>query len=170
MTIPAVVTPGSVRTYRYRPHSLLLNLSLILMVLAAPAAAAKKVIIDTDPGTDDAMAIMLALNSPEFDVRALTVVPGNVTAAQGLENGLRMVSLANRCDILVAGGAQHPLFQKLVTAEFWHGKNGLANVELPPSKCKMDPRWAPDLIIEMIHANPHEITLVPIGPLTNIAL
>ena len=136
------------------------------LALAAP----RKVIIDTDPGTDDAMAIMLALNSPEFDVRALTVVPGNVTAAQGLENALRMVSLANRCDIVVAGGAQHPLFQKLITAEFWHGKNGLANVELPASKCKADPRWAPDLIIEMVHANPHEITLIPIGPLTNIAL
>jgi purine nucleosidase len=136
------------------------------LALAAP----RKVIIDTDPGTDDAMAIMLALNSPEFDVRALTVVPGNVTAAQGLENALRMVSLANRCDIAVAGGAQHPLFQKLITAEFWHGKNGLANIELPVSKCKPDPRWGPDLIIEMVHANPHEITLIPIGPLTNIAL
>ncbi len=133
-------------------------------------AAPRKVIIDTDPGTDDAMAIMLALNSPEFDVRALTVVPGNVTAAQGLENALRMVSLANRCDVAVAAGAQHPLFQKLITAEFWHGKNGLANVELAPSKCKADPRWAPDLITEMVHANPHEITLIPIGPLTNIAL
>jgi len=133
-------------------------------------AGPRKVIIDTDPGTDDAMAIMLALNSPEFDVLALTVVPGNVTAAQGLENALRMVSLANRCDIIVAGGAQHPLFQKLITAEFWHGKNGLANVELAPSKCRKDPRWGPDLIIEMVRAHPHEITLVPIGPLTNIAL
>lgn len=130
----------------------------------------KKIIIDTDPGTDDAIALMLALNSPELDVQAITVVPGNVTAKQGLENALRMVSLANRCDIPVAGGAQHPLFQKLITAEFWHGKNGLANVELPPSKCKVDARWAPDLIIQMIHAQPHEITLVPIGPLTNIAL
>ena len=133
-------------------------------------AAPRKVIIDTDPGTDDAMAIMLALNSPEFDVRALTVVPGIVTGAQGLDNALRMVSLANRCDISVAGGAQHPLFQKLITAEFWHGKNGLANVELPASKCMADARWAPDLIIEMVHASPHEITLIPIGPLTNIAL
>jgi purine nucleosidase len=116
------------------------------------------------------MAIMLALNSPELDVRAFTVVPGNVTAAQGLENALRMVSLANRCDIPVAAGAQHPLFQKLVTAEFWHGKNGLGNVELPSPKCKVDNRWGPELIIEMVHAAPHEITLVPIGPLTNIAL
>ena len=113
---------------------------------------------------------MLALNSPELDVRALTVVPGNVTAQQGLENALKIVSLANRCDIPVAGGAQHPLFQKLITAEFWHGKNGLANVELPASKCKADARFGPDLIIQMVHQYPHEITLLPIGPETNIAL
>jgi purine nucleosidase len=81
-----------------------------------------------------------------------------------------MVSLANRCDIPVAAGAQHPLFQKLITAEFWHGKNGLANVDLPPSKCKVDSHYGPDLIIDMVHAAPHEITLVPVGPLTNIAL
>ena len=135
-----------------------------------PCSAAKKIIIDTDPGTDDALALMLALNSPELDVRAITVVPGNVTATVGLENALRMVSLANRCDIPVAAGAQHPLFQKLITAEFWHGKNGLANIELPPSKCKVDARFGPDLIIQLVHASPHEITLVPVGPLTNIAL
>ena len=133
-------------------------------------AAAKKIIFDTDPGSDDALALMLALNSPELDVRAITVVPGNVTASQGLENALRMVSLANRCDIPVAAGAQHPLFQKLITAEFWHGKNGLANVELPASKCKVDSRFGPDLIIQLVHSAPHEITMVPVGPLTNIAL
>jgi inosine-uridine nucleoside N-ribohydrolase len=142
----------------------------IFLTLAAPASAAKKIIIDTDPGTDDALALMLALNSPELDVRAITVVPGNVTAAMGLVNALRMVSLANRCDIPVAAGAQHPLFQKLITAEFWHGKNGLANIELPESKCQVDPRFGPDLIIQLVHASPHEITLVPVGPLTNIAL
>ena len=141
------------------------------MPASVPAsAAAKKIIFDTDPGTDDALALMLALNSPELDVRAITVVPGNVTASQGLENALRMVSLANRCDIPVAAGAQHPLFQKLITAEFWHGKNGLANVELPASKCKVVSQFGPDLIIQMVHAAPHEITLVPVGPLTNIAL
>jgi len=149
---------------------LLTVLFVLLFLVVSAAAAGRKVIIDTDPGTDDALAIMLALNSPELDVLALTVVPGNVTAAQGLENALRMVSLANRCDVLVAAGAQHPLFQKLITAEFWHGKNGIADVQLPPSKCKADVRWGPDLIIEMVHAAPHEITLVPIGPLTNIAL
>jgi purine nucleosidase len=151
--------------------ALIVGLLLIWLVRVTPAsAAAKKIIFDTDPGTDDALALMLALNSPELDVRAITVVPGNVTASQGLENALRMVSLANRCDIPVAGGAQHPLFQKLITAEFWHGKNGLANIELPPSKCKVDSHFGPDLIIQMVHAAPHEITLVPVGPLTNIAL
>ena len=145
--------------------------SFFITTLSSPAfAAGKKIIIDTDPGSDDAMALMLALNSPELDVRAVTVVPGNVTAKQGLENALRMISLANRCDIPVAAGAQHPLLQKLITAEFWHGKNGLANIELPPSNCKVDSRWGPDLIIELVRAAPHEITLVPVGPLTNIAL
>ena len=146
-------------------------LVIFFFLFAAPAfSAAKKIILDTDPGSDDALAFMLALSSPDLDVRAITVVPGNVTADVGLENALRMVSLANRCDIPVAAGAQHPLFQKLITAEFWHGKNGLANVEIPPSKCKVDSRYGPDLIIQLVHANPHEITLVPVGPLTNIAL
>ncbi len=142
----------------------------LIALLIVPASAAKKIIFDTDPGTDDALALMLALNSPELDVRAITVVPGNVTAEMGLENALRMVSLANRCDIPIAAGAKHPLFQKLITAEFWHGKNGLANVELPPSKCKVDSRFGPDLIIQLVHESPHEITLVPVGPLSNIAL
>jgi inosine-uridine nucleoside N-ribohydrolase len=137
---------------------------------SAPAKGLRKVIIDTDPGTDDAMAILLALNSPELEVKALTVVPGNVTAKQGLQNALKLVSLANRCEIPVAAGAQHPLLQKLITAEYWHGTNGLANIELPPAKCHADPRFAPDLIIELVHTYPHEITLLPVGPETNIAL
>jgi purine nucleosidase len=150
--------------------TVLAALAIFLFLASTLSASPRKIIIDTDPGTDDAMAIMLALNSPELDVRAFTVVPGNVTAEQGLDNALRMASLANRCDIAIAAGAKHPLFQKLITAEFWHGKNGLANIELAPSKCKVDSRWAPDLIIQMVHASPHEITLVPVGPLTNIAL
>ena len=153
-----------------RSVSCLLLVIVLLTALTGPVLAAKKIILDTDPGTDDALALMLALNSQELDVRAITVVPGNVTAAMGLENALRMVSLANRCDIPVAAGAQHPLFQKLITAEFWHGKNGLANIELPPSKWKVDGRFGPDLIVQLVHASPDEITLVPVGPLTNIAL
>ncbi|MGC2197818.1 MAG: nucleoside hydrolase [Terriglobales bacterium] len=158
---------GASRSLRFTLVSAVL---ILLSMLALPASAARKIIFDTDPGSDDALALMLALNSPELDVRAITVVPGNVTAEMGLENALRMVSLANRCDIPVAAGAHHPLFQKLITAEFWHGKNGLANVELPASKCKVDSRFGPDLIIQLVHASPHEITLVPVGPLTNIAL
>ena len=143
---------------------------LIFLPNALAQTTPQRVIIDTDPGTDDAMAIILALNSPELKVEALTVVPGNVDGRQGLENALKIVSLAGRCDVIVAGGAQYPLNQKLITAQFWHGKNGLADVELPSSKCKADVRFGPDLIIEMIHKYPHEITLIPVGPLTNIAL
>lgn len=146
-------------------------LSLISVSLTtAVAQSPRRVIIDTDPGIDDAMAILLAVNSPELKVEALTVVPGNVEAWQGLENALKIVSLAGRCDLPIAGGAQHPLNQKLITAQYWHGKNGLAGVELPASKCKADSRFGPDLIIELVHKYPHEITLIPVGPLTNIAL
>jgi inosine-uridine nucleoside N-ribohydrolase len=161
-----------VKNEHRKPRALFFASLSVILLLFTPSvhAAGRKVIIDTDPGTDDAMAILLALNSPELDVQAFTVVPGNVTAKQGLDNALKLVSLAGRCDIPVAGGAQHPLFQKLITAEFWHGQNGLANIELPPSKCKADPRFAPDLIIELVHKYPHEITLVPVGPETNIAL
>jgi inosine-uridine nucleoside N-ribohydrolase len=147
------------------------SLDIVLLFLThAVAQSPRRVIIDTDPGIDDAMAILLALNSPELKVEALTVVPGNVDGKQGLENALKITSLAQRCEVPVAGGAQHPLNQKLVTAQFWHGKNGLAGVELPASKCKADPRFGPDLIIELAHKYPHEITLIPVGPLTNIAL
>jgi purine nucleosidase len=162
-----VVTESALRNHSFNFITIVV---FLIVALSLPAAAAKKIIIDTDPGTDDALALMLALNSPELDVRALTIVPGNVDAEMGLANALRMVSLAGRCDIPVAAGARHPLFQKLITAQFWHGKNGLGDVELPPSKCMVAPEFGPDLIIKLIHASPHEITLVPIGPLTNIAL
>jgi len=142
----------------------------VLCLLSAAAQTPHRVIIDTDPGIDDAMAILLALNSPELKVEALSVVPGNVEAWQGLENALKIVSLAGRCDIPVTAGAQHPLNQKLITAQYWHGQNGLAGVELPTTKCKADSRFGPDLIIELVHKYPHEVTLIPIGPLTNIAL
>jgi inosine-uridine nucleoside N-ribohydrolase len=147
-----------------------LFLTLLCFTLSTFAQSPKRAIIDTDPGVDDAFAILLALNSPELKVEALTVVPGNVDGKQGLENALKITSLANRCDVIVAGGAQHPLNQKLITAQYWHGKNGLAGVELPAPKCKADPRFGPDLIIELVHKYPHEITLIPVGPLTNIAL
>jgi purine nucleosidase len=172
------------RIFRRRDHipaeclrvQLVAVLALLALASAPPPAAAtetsapRAVIIDTDPGTDDAMAILLALVSPELDVRAMTVVPGNVPGPQALENTLRLASLAGRCDIPIAAGAQRPLAQKLITAEFVHGENGMGDIEMPPSDCEADARFGPDLIIEMVHANPGEITLVPVGPLTNIAL
>jgi len=129
-----------------------------------------RVIIDTDPGTDDALAILLALNSPEIRVEALTIVAGNVTAAMGLENGLKIASLAGRCNLPVAKGAQGPLHGKLIIEPFWNGPNGMGGAELPASRCKADQRFGPDLIIELVHKYPHEITLIPVGPETNIAL
>jgi inosine-uridine nucleoside N-ribohydrolase len=155
---------------RFLSDSAAIACLFVAFLTVASAQAPRRVIIDTDPGVDDAMAILLALNSPELKVEALTVVPGNVEARQGLENALKIVSLAGRCDVIVAGGAEHPLNQKLITAQYWHGPNGLAGVELPASKCHADPRFGPDLIIEMVHKYPHELTLIPVGPLTNIAL
>ena len=147
-----------------------ISMSAAVRATSQDGAEPRRVIIDTDPGTDDALAILLALNSPELRVEAITIVAGNVTADQGLDNALRLVSLAGRCDIPVARGAQHPLAQKLITAELWHGRNGLANLELPASACHADPRFGPDLIIELVHKYPHQITLIPIGPEANIAL
>lgn len=144
----------------------------LLWAAAACAAppAARPIIIDTDPGADDALAILLALNSPELDVKALTVVAGNVVVDQGLLNALKLVSLAGRCDVPVARGAGQPLVGTLTTAEFFNGNNGLGDAALPAPACRADPRFAADLIIQLVHEHPHEITLVSIGPLTNIAL
>jgi purine nucleosidase len=143
---------------------------LLLLGTAVAAPAPARILIDTDPGTDDALAILLALHSPEVQVAGISIVAGNVTAQQGLENALKVVSLANRCDLPVARGAARPLNQPLNTEPFWNGRNGLGGAELPPSRCRADSRFAPDLIIQLVRQHPHDITLVPIGPLTNIAL
>jgi purine nucleosidase len=153
------------------PNWTLLVGSVLLPALwAFGAPPRQKIILDTDPGADDALAILLALNSPELDVQALTVVAGNVVVEQGVENALKLVSVAGRCDVPVAHGAAQPLAQKLTTAEFFHGRNGLGEVELPAPACRADSRSAPDLIIELVRKYPQEITLVPVGPLTNLAL
>ena len=130
----------------------------------------KKVILDTDPGTDDALAMLLAFNSPELQVEAITVVAGNMTADAGLENALKITSLAGRCDVPVAKGAIRPLLQELNTGKFWNGANGLGGAELPAATCHASSEFAPDLIIQLVHKYPHQITLIPVGPLTNIAI
>ncbi len=130
----------------------------------------RRIILDIDPGIDDAMAVLLATQSPELQIEAITVVSGNVIVDKGAVNALKLVELAERPDIIVAKGAKYPLQRKLITAESIHGANGLGDVELPAPTKKLDPRHAVEVIIDIVNANPGVITLVPVGPLTNIAL
>ena len=137
---------------------------------AQPASVPQRVIIDVDPGADDAMAMLLAMRSDELAIEAFTVVAGHVVVDQGALNALALVELAGRPDIPVAKGAPRPLVRRLTTAEIIHGEKGLGEATLPPPRVELDPRHAVDLIVEIVRANPGEITLVPVGPLTNIAL
>lgn len=131
----------------------------------------KRIIIDCDPGVDDSMAILLAFNSPEIQVEALTTVFGNTEVDITTKNALRLVELVGRPDVPVAMGAAKPLLRPF-TGDGWvvHGRNGLGEVAYPEPKGQPDRRRAAQLIVETIMANPGEITLVPLGPLTNIAL
>lgn len=136
---------------------------------AASPASPIRVIIDTDPGVDDAMAILLALRSPELKVEAITPVSGNVPLSMTLPNALRLVEIAGRTDIPVAAGASVPLMRNLVTAKYAHGNNGLGGVEFPEPKVKPVKETATEIICRIVRANPGEITIVAVGPLTNMA-
>jgi pyrimidine-specific ribonucleoside hydrolase len=136
---------------------------------AAPGKP-RRIIIDTDPGIDDAMAIFLALRSPELKVEAITPVAGNVPLDLTLPNALRLLEIADRTDIPVAAGASHPLVRRLATAGHVHGVNGLAGVEFPEPKTKPVRETAPEIIRRIVRENPGEITIVGVGPLTNVAL
>lgn len=135
----------------------------------APAKA-RRIILDTDPGIDDMMAIFLALRSPELKVEAITPVCGNVPLEFTLANALRLVEIADRADVPVAAGASHPLLRRLVTAGHVHGANGLAGVDFPEPKIKPVRETAPEIIRRMVREIPGEITIVAVGPLTNVAL
>lgn len=131
---------------------------------------ARKIIIDTDPGQDDAVAILLALASPELDVLGLSVVAGNVPLALTEVNARKLCELAGRRDLPVYRGCAAPLKRELVTAEEVHGKSGLDGVELPDPTMELQPEHAVDFLIETLRREPPQtVTLVPIGPLTNIA-
>jgi purine nucleosidase len=130
----------------------------------------RRIILDTDPGIDDALAILLALASPEVKLEAITVAPGNCTTAQGVENALRVLDLAGAADIPVAAGVERPLVQPLLMAPETHGDTGLGYAQLPPSQRKPVAQHAVDLLIERLLAAPGEITLVAVAPLTNLAL
>ncbi|MFC3723274.1 nucleoside hydrolase [Neoaquamicrobium sediminum] len=134
-------------------------------------AEARKIIIDTDPGQDDAVAILLALASPELDVLGLTAVAGNVPLALTEKNARKICELAGRPETRVFAGAVRPLTRPLVTAEHVHGRTGLDGPELPDPTMKLETQHAVDFIVEKMMAEPEgTVTLCPLGPLTNIAL
>jgi len=130
----------------------------------------RRIIIDTDPGVDDALAIFLALRSPELKVEAVTPVAGNVPLDLTLPNALKLLEIAGRSDIPVAAGASRPLKRQLITAAYVHGGNGLAGIEFPDPKTKPISESAPQLIHRIISKSPGEVSIVAIGPLTNLAL
>src|SRR5580698_9486892 len=139
-------------------------------VAARPISSVQKVIIDTDPGVDDAFALFLALRSQELQVEAVTAVAGNVPLSLTLPNALRLVEIAGRNDIPVAAGASSPLIRRLVDASYAHGNNGLAGVNFPAPKLKPVKEPAADLICRIVRANAGAISIIGIGPLTNVAL
>ncbi|MFM4774517.1 pyrimidine-specific ribonucleoside hydrolase RihA [Aeromonas veronii] len=128
------------------------------------------VILDCDPGHDDAIALILALASPELNVLAVTTSAGNQTPDKTLNNALRILTLLGRDDIPVAAGAPKPLARELIIADNVHGESGLDGPKLP------DPAFAPqamtgiELMARCLRESPEPVTLVPTGPLTNIAL
>lgn len=131
---------------------------------------AEKIIIDTDPGQDDAVAILLALASPEIEVLGLTCVAGNVPLPLTTKNALTICELAGRTDIPVHVGCERPLERTLVTAEHVHGKTGLDGITLPDPVMAPAEGHAVDFLIETLRREaPGTVTLCPIGPLTNIA-
>lgn len=133
--------------------------------------AIKKIIIDTDPGIDDAMAIFLALRSPEIEVVGLTTIFGNVNCQLATVNALRLLETAGHSRIPVAKGCDSPLFISAPEhATRVHGEDGMGNANFALPKGSAIEMSAAEFIVKTILAHPGEITLVPIGPLTNIAL
>jgi inosine-uridine nucleoside N-ribohydrolase len=131
--------------------------------------APSRVVIDTDPGVDDAFALLLAMRSPELKIEAITAVAGNVPLELTLPNALRMVEIAGRTDIPVAAGAKAPLLRRLVTAAYAHGENGLGGAVFPEPAIKPVAEPASELIRSIVRKYPKEVTLVTVGPLTNVA-
>ncbi len=133
--------------------------------------APSKIIIDTDPGIDDAMAIYFALRCPELDVIGLTTIFGNVHTSLATTNALRLLEIAGRSDIPVAKGADDPIAVSYAgPVPYVHGEDGQGNVYLAPPTTQAVAMSAAQWIVEQVMTHPGEITLVPIGPLTNIAL
>ncbi len=129
----------------------------------------RRVIIDTDPGVDDALALMLAFSSPELEVEAVTTVVGNVSLELANKNALKMLEFLGAEETPVAPGARRPLLREPLDATDFHGKTGLGGAELPDPTSTLDPRSAVQVIVERVEEFGEDLTLIPIGPLTNIA-
>jgi inosine-uridine nucleoside N-ribohydrolase len=129
-----------------------------------------RVILDCDPGHDDALAILLAAASPEIDLLAITTVAGNQTLAKTTLNAQRVCTLAGITDVPIAAGCDRPLVRPQMVAEDIHGVSGLDGPTFPTSVVETDPRHAVDLIVALVGESAEPITLVPVGPLTNVAM
>jgi len=125
-------------------------------------------LIDTDTASDDAVALIMALRAPDVDVRAITIVAGNVPVEQAARNALYTAELCGS-DVPVFTGARRPLKREHMHAEWFHGKDGLGDHDYPAPRRKPEPAHAVDAIIETVRTNPG-ITLVTLGPLTNVAM
>jgi pyrimidine-specific ribonucleoside hydrolase len=130
----------------------------------------KPVILDVDPGHDDAVAIMMACGSPGLDLRAVTTVAGNATLPKTTRNALRILSLIGHTDVPVGVGASGPLERSLRTAEGIHGESGMDGPEIPESAFEPDDRGAVKLIADTLREASEPVVLVPVGPLTNVAM
>jgi inosine-uridine nucleoside N-ribohydrolase len=128
------------------------------------------VILDCDPGHDDAIALLLALASPEIRLLGVTTVAGNQTLAKTTENALRVLGHVERSEIPVAAGASRPLVRESRVAAHVHGESGLDGPDLPPAARKAAPEHAIDWIAGVLRREPEPATLVATGPLTNVAL
>ncbi|MCM3718636.1 nucleoside hydrolase [Fictibacillus phosphorivorans] len=131
---------------------------------------AERVIIDTDPGVDDLAAIYLALASPELHIEALTTVHGNIEVETATHNALSLLELAGRTDIPVYRGASKPLIRKPQFAKHIHGDNGFGGVEVPKPTVSQAGEYAAMEMVRLCNEAPNEITILAIGPLTNVAL
>ena len=130
----------------------------------------KHILLDTDPGIDDSLAILLALASPEISLEGLSIVHGNCSLEQATTNALSILELANASHIPVAVGCELPLVQPSLLAPETHGNTGLGYAKLPGPRTKPQVQHGCDFLIERIMSAPGEVTLVAIGPLTNVAL
>jgi len=130
----------------------------------------KRIIIDTDPGVDDSLTFLLALASREIQLEALTTTQGNVTLDKATRNALSVLELAHASHIPVAAGSMYPLVEPLRASAFVHGESGIGNSQLPEPHTKPVQQHAVDYLIERVLAEPNELSIFPIAPLTNIAM